>query len=278
MRNMKSFIENLDPEGFKPPDYVRILKDRKQVPEWAPDDPAQLAPKAKLLYDEERCHFERVGRHQWINVLMGSLRYPKPELVNADLALKVFQATQSDKVDQWEDAYVLPVFLKPGKHTLLIEWPDGLGVQRTLQTVIVEPREAKVPPFQKQMATKGQDLRVFQKPQSVFAQYKEPEADIASKCLQDHDLLPLFKKVRRFIKDGEQLDRVTKAVSQHMPQILHIYVNLQSQSSSYPAIPVDIIQDFASSLGILDNICTPAIINIMYTGSTFKDKLEVTDE
>ena len=37
---MKSFVEDLDPEGFKAPDYVKILKDRKQVPDWAPDDPA----------------------------------------------------------------------------------------------------------------------------------------------------------------------------------------------------------------------------------------------
>lgn len=56
---------------------------------------------------------------------MGSVRYPKPELVNADLALKVFQATHSDNVDDWEDAYVIPVFLKPGKHTILVEWMQG---------------------------------------------------------------------------------------------------------------------------------------------------------
>lgn len=39
MKNMKDFIQDLDPDSFKPPDYIRILKDRKQVPEWASDDP-----------------------------------------------------------------------------------------------------------------------------------------------------------------------------------------------------------------------------------------------
>lgn len=228
MRNMKSFVSALDPEGFRPPDYVRVLKDRKQVPEWAPDDPRQLAPNARRLYEEERCHFERVCRHQWINTLMGSVRYPKPELVNADLALKVFQATHSENVDDWEDAYVIPVFLRPGKHTILVEWKQGSKVERTLQTLIVEPRAAKVPPFQKQIAAKGLDLRTFHKPTSVFALFKESGPEAAAKCLEDHDELPLYKKLRRFIKDGDQLERVTKAVSDHMPQILHMYVNLQS--------------------------------------------------
>ena len=62
------------------------------------------------------------------------------------------------------------------------------------------------------MAAKGQDQRVFHKPTSVFAQYKETEKVLALKCLKDHDELPLWKKLKRFIKDGEQLERVMKAV------------------------------------------------------------------
>lgn len=62
---------------------------------------------------------------------MKGVRYPKPELVNADIALKVIQTTHFE-VDAWEDVYVVPVFLKPGKHTLLFQWPDGLDTQRTL--------------------------------------------------------------------------------------------------------------------------------------------------
>lgn len=85
-----------------------------------------------MLYEEERLHFEKLNRHQWINILMNNSRYSKPELINADLALKVIQSTNTESVDQWEDVYVLPIFLKPGKHTLLFEWPDGNYTERTL--------------------------------------------------------------------------------------------------------------------------------------------------
>ena len=68
----------------------------------------------------------------------------------------------------WEDVYILPVFLKPGKHTLLVQNQSEF----TLQSIIVEPRVVPIPHFVKS-GKSLEKVRVFKKEDSVFALYVE---------------------------------------------------------------------------------------------------------
>lgn len=63
---------------------------------------------------------------------------------------------------------------------------------------------------------------------SVFALYKEVNDSMENKCLQEHDLIPLNKKLRRFIKDENSVDKINKAVQDNMTKIMQMYVNLQA--------------------------------------------------
>ena len=94
---------------------------------------------------------EALYRSRWMTTIEKSLRYRQPHLVNADLALKVIENTDSK-----EPVYVLPVFLKPGKHSFLVSSGDGSGSgdsDHTLQTMIVDAREEQVPIYAKPRAT-----------------------------------------------------------------------------------------------------------------------------
>ena len=56
-----------------------------------------------------------------MNIVMSKCRYQQPNLVNADLAIKIIEQMKPKITEPWEDIYLLPVFLKPGKHTFLID-------------------------------------------------------------------------------------------------------------------------------------------------------------
>jgi hypothetical protein len=56
-----------------------------------------------------------------MNIVMGNVRYSAPQLINADLALKVLESLKPKLGDPWEEIYIIPVFLKPGKHSVLVQ-------------------------------------------------------------------------------------------------------------------------------------------------------------
>jgi hypothetical protein len=66
-------------------------------------------------------HKEALNRSQFFNVVMGKCRYQNPNLINADLAMKIIDRLRPTLGEAWEDIYVLPAFLKPGKHTFLVD-------------------------------------------------------------------------------------------------------------------------------------------------------------
>lgn len=101
---------------------------------------------------------------------MENCRYPHPNLINADLALKVIEMIYPKLGDPWEDIYILSVFLKPGKHTMLIQNQQDF----TLQSIIVEPRIQPIPHFVKE-GKHAQKVRVFKKEDSVFELYREDD-------------------------------------------------------------------------------------------------------
>jgi len=80
-------------------------------------------------------------------------------------------------VESKEPVYVLPVFLKPGKHSFLVSSFESLAsdhLDHILQTAIVQVREEPIPPFTKARTAKGKvvgPVRVFQKENSVFKKW-----------------------------------------------------------------------------------------------------------
>lgn len=105
----------------------------------------ELTRKQKLQYKLIANREERAMRKDCLALLVDSLRYRQPLLVNSEAAIEQLESDSSAKV------YVLPMFLPPGKHTLLLSQKDRFkpteSCHLTLQTLLVEPREEPVQAF-----------------------------------------------------------------------------------------------------------------------------------
>jgi hypothetical protein len=67
-----------------------------------------------------------------------------------------------------EPVYVVPAFLRPGKHCFLFSLKDEVSTKTTLQSTITDIRNGEVPPFHKESQT-IERTRVFERSSSVFA-------------------------------------------------------------------------------------------------------------
>ena len=145
----------------------------------------------------------RIGRAR--EILERTLRWKKPQMQNLHLL----------EQGNFDQMWVLPIFLAPGKHDFLVraafekDVPAELGIDPLRQSLvkkepkiyyrrhIIDIREERLPAFSKQLACNEVTLK-FVKKFSVFADWEEDTEDSLAKALR-HDMT--LWKIERMTKD-----------------------------------------------------------------------------
>ena len=169
-------------------------------------------------------------------------------LINSQMAFEELESQHSSKI------YVIPLFLPPGKHSILISQKDRFEPEKSchlvLQNLIVEPREEPIRHFCKIAKNKKIELPVFNKEKSVFKDWKEDDKKTYDKSLLEHDFL--FWKVNRFIKEKSELDECKSILMKKMPIIRELYAYAQAESQVYPGINQTTLTDLCKLLHVID--------------------------
>lgn len=212
---------------------------------------------------------ERETRALCREILATKLRWKKPQLINADAALK-----EVEDFGEQDPVYVLPVYLSPGKQGVMIEEPPA-GAQptadhgpRRLLTFLVEPRKEQIKSFVKPLRGRKFVRRQFVKSESVFADWREDTPKVVKDCIE-HDTK--YWKLFKFIKDPVEMAEVVAVVREHLPMLKEIYANLQAESHLYPGVSVATITAFCLDMKLKDKHFHKEDANRLFINSHFKD-------
>ena len=123
-----------------------------------------------------------------------------------------------------EPLFVIPVFMQPGKHCMMVSFENNGTIDRTLQTFIVNPRQEKIPDFYKVLGVKKKVEVAFSKKTSVFAAWMPDSSRTIKESLEENDFL--HWRAENFIKEEDELAEVRKFLTKNFDITKEIFINL----------------------------------------------------
>jgi hypothetical protein len=169
MYEVEEFSQMIDPDSEtaeaekKEPDILRYLQDCGHISVEATTS-ADLTRKELAAYHDAVARQRLARRHTALSILHRATRYSATQslqYINGELAAHAIHNLD-------EPVYVIPAFLRPGKHCFLFSLTDEVSTETTLQSTITDIRSGEVPPFHKE-SHKIERTRTFARPNSVFA-------------------------------------------------------------------------------------------------------------
>ena len=122
---------------------------------------------------------------------------------------------------------MFPCFLKPGKHSFIIQAETKIYQFKEVSL----PRSEDIPPFQKQLNALYK-VRQFKKETSVFAPWKPATKPQLEKALTN-DWTNLT--IDKLIKDSDQQEALRKAIAKDYPFIIDLFTQIPCKAS-YPVV------------------------------------------
>jgi len=190
------------------------------------------------------------------------------------------------ELDEDEHLWVSAAFSKPGMHTYIVEYEDEDAIldqdtsMKRLQLInrftsldtagvdlikgnnhealenkeysmhrcLVPAREEEIAPFAKEPRSK-ENVRVFKKEHSVFAQWREDTPIILSNCFKaDTEKW----KLSRFIKDPKDLENVERVLWDNFVKIKRIFL-AKAARSNFPTINWISFTEYCSQCQVVDD-------------------------
>ena len=165
-------------------------------------------------------------------LILRDLSYKNLHIVNPKLMLNLDQQYDEGRSEMLNEVYVFVGFMKPGRQCYAVAYPhpeeENTFDEMTYYThkMVVPHRIDDVVHFVKPTRI-SKVVRLFDKAQSVFADWIEDGPDTAKLCI-DHDLS--FWNGSKFIKDEEDYERLVVMVYKYAEQIKNIFIQLASKS------------------------------------------------
>jgi hypothetical protein len=177
----------------------------------------------------------------WSEYLAEHVLFKRPYLANS--AMLKHLPLDSHEVDDPEQLYVFPCFLKPGKQTYaVISEPNLANSDQEVEIPadpanfffhrdIIENRDEEIPAFFKKLQS-VQKERLFDHAKSVFRDWRPDNQAMLAKCLE-HDFK--YWKVANFCKDPEEYEKVKPVISKYFSALKKVFHYLIAKSQ-YPGI------------------------------------------
>lgn len=171
----------------------------------------------------------------WASVIMQTLRYQNPVVINADRK----DLLEKNKEGLPAKVFVLPAFMHTGKQNFLIsmQTPEN-GVKHYLSTKLIRHREEPVPLIVKRRRKVVKSK--FDKTSSVFSTWRQDDDMVFSNCIK-HD--KMYWKLPNFIKKGE-LMAIEGVIDEHFEALKNCHTEMMCESD-FPAAALENVCEFA---------------------------------
>ncbi len=138
----------------------------------------------------------------------------------------------SEEEQKEKQVYCFPSFLKQGKQTVVIGYPNAYDdIEFFIHRIVVRQREEEIPVFTKKLRMKSTQRR-FDKQMSIFKDWQEDTVDIYHQLIE-HD--SKLWKVERFVKDPADIPKIIDVLKKYAGPLKNAYVQAISRSA-YPGI------------------------------------------
>lgn len=177
----------------------------------------------------------------WKTVLLKSIQYKKPFIVNAGLD-KVGYGTGNEP-----SLYVFATFLRSGQHYYSVQDRKGDEPVNYVHSMIANFRNEEIALYEK-LTISTMHERVFKKETSVFQKWIPDSNKNFQKCLECDQVI---WKVSKFVKDENDLENVEKLVLEHYQVLKDNYVFIAS-GSNFPGISSNEMTLYFKKFNIID--------------------------
>ena len=176
----------------------------------------------KVRYEWQLCQ-------DWQKNVNRNCRYDYPQILN------------KEKVNP-EHAFVLPMFLKPGRNNFFVFYQGKSYYSRHL----VDIRKEEIPPFIKQLKKSGEPIS-FNLKTSVFRKREfDDDATIKAALKHDQKSWKLFKIVNY---NNSAEENITKVIHARFHMLNDIFLSLAAKSQ-FPTISFNDLSSFFSVVGL----------------------------
>lgn len=241
---------------------------------------ASCQPQGKPSGEEMRAYNRSTN---WQHTLAEHVLYQRPYLANS--AMLRHLPLDSHDLDEPEQLYVFPCFLRPGKQTYaVISAPNLANSEHEVEIPrdpakyffhrdIVDNRDEDIPAFFKKLQS-VQKERLFDHAKSVFREWRPDNEAMLAKCLE-HDFT--HWKVANFCKDPDEAEKVKRVISKHFPALKKVFHYLIGKSQ-YPGIGWQDYSGWAIAVKVPDEKCVQSKIDMAFTAANVQiQKIEGND-
>lgn len=163
--------------------------------------------------------------------------YKKPFFVNSEEVKDL----------SFDQVYIAPVFAKSGRQCFVIQPGDNASKVELYKTVIDYRQESVAAPVK--ISTKQKVTKVFKKPNSVFARWKDDTEQTREKGFYDHDTINW--KLERFVKDANQREKIEQVVFDNFFFLKAIFIELCAETA-FPNMTMIGWSNLCQRVGLVD--------------------------